>query len=155
MKRLLLVSLLCGLAPVAAATEPGAPVPLDQSWAPISLSPVGVPEVLGGWLKEHLPQVLVLDVREPDEFRGELGHIAGAELSPLQALAARAAALPRERPVVSVCRSGGRSGKAALSLLGAAFARVASLAGGMTAWNAQGLPVEYGAEPSHRPGRQG
>jgi glyoxylase-like metal-dependent hydrolase (beta-lactamase superfamily II)/rhodanese-related sulfurtransferase len=141
----------CGVARV----EPGAPVPLDRSWAPIDLSPVGVPEVLGGWLQQHLSQVVVLDVREPDEFRGELGHIAGAELSPLQALSARAAALPRERPVVTVCRSGGRSGKAALSLLGLGFSRVASLAGGMTAWNAQGLPIEYGAEPSHRRGRQG
>lgn len=141
----------CGVA----RAEPGAPASLDQSWAPISLSPAGVPEVLGGWLSAHLSQVIVLDVREPDEFRGELGHIAGAELFPLQALAARAAALPRERSVVTVCRSGGRSGKAALSLLGLGFARVASLAGGMTAWNAQGLPVEYGAEPRHPSGRQG
>jgi rhodanese-related sulfurtransferase len=141
----------CGVA----RAEPGAPVSLDQSWAPITLSPVGVPEVLGDWLRSHLPEVVVLDVREPDEFRGELGHIVGAELSPLQALTVATAALPRDRPVVTVCRSGGRSGKAALSLLGLGFARVASLAGGMTAWNAQGLPVEYGAAASHRPGRQG
>lgn len=142
---------MCGIA----RAEARAPAPLDQSWAPITLSPVGVPEVPRDWLSSHLSQVVVLDVREPDEFRGELGHIVGAELSPLQALAARAAALPRERPVVTVCRSGGRSGKAALGLLGLGFARVASLAGGMTAWNAQGLPVEYGGGPSHSSGRQG
>ena len=141
----------CGLA----RAEPRTPAHLDQSWAPITLSPAGIPEVRGDWLNPHLSQVVVLDVREPDEFRGELGHIAGAELSPLQALAVRAAALPRERPVVTVCRSGGRSGKAALSLLELGFARVASLAGGMTAWNARGLPVEYGAEPRHPSGRQG
>jgi sulfur dioxygenase len=141
----------CGVA----RAEPGAPLPLDRSWAPVNLSPGGVPEVLGDWLRQHPSQVLVLDVREPDEFRGELGHIGGAELCPLEALAARAAALPRERPVVTVCRSGGRSGKAALSLLGLGFSRVASLAGGMTAWNAQGLPVEYGAESNRQPGRQG
>jgi rhodanese-related sulfurtransferase len=128
---------------------------LDQSWAPISLSPVGVPEVPAAWLNANRSLMVVLDVREPDEFRGELGHIVGAQLSPLQALSARAAALPRDRPVVTVCRSGGRSGKAALSLLGLGFARVASLAGGMSAWNAQGLPVEYGAELGSGPGRQG
>jgi len=141
----------CGVA----RAEPRARASLDQSWAPITLSPAGVPEVAGGWLNPHLSQVVVLDVREPDEFRGELGHITGAELSPLQALAARAAALPRERPIVTVCRSGGRSGKAALRLLELGFARVASLAGGMTAWNAQGLPVEYGAVLRHPSGRQG
>lgn len=141
----------CGIA----RAEARPPAPLDRSWAPITLSPVGVPEVPGDWLNSHLSQVVVLDVREPDEFRGELGHIAGAELFPLQALAASAAALQRERPVVMVCRSGGRSGKAALGLIGLGFARVASLAGGMTAWNAQGLPVEYGGEPRHPSGRQG
>lgn len=141
----------CGVA----RTERYAPATLDQSWAPITLSPAGVPEVQGGWLGPHLSQVVVLDVREPDEFRGELGHIAGAELLPLQAFAARAAALPRERPVITVCRSGGRSGKAALSLLGLGFARVASLAGGMISWNEHGLPVEYGAAPRQLPSRQG
>ncbi len=141
----------CGVA----RAEPAAQASLDRSWAPISLSAVGLPEVAGGWLSQHLPEVVVLDVREPDEFRGELGHLVGAELCPLPALSARAAALPRERPIVTVCRSGGRSGKAAQSLLGLGFARVASLAGGMTAWNAQGLPVEYGAGPNRGPGRQG
>jgi sulfur dioxygenase len=135
--------------------EPAAPTSLDRDWAPITLSPVGVPEVLDEWLHQHLSQVTVLDVREPDEFRGELGHIAGAELSPLQTLAAAAASLPRERPIVAVCRSGGRSGKATLSLLGLGFARVASLAGGMTAWNARAYPVEYGAPPDYRLSRQG
>jgi len=141
----------CGVA----GAEPAAPARLDQSWAPISLSPAGVPEVLDEWLHEHLSQVIVLDVREPDEFRGELGHIVGAQLTPLQTLAAAAATLPRDRQIITVCRSGGRSGKAALSLLGLGFARVASLAGGMTAWSARALPVEYGASPNYSLGRQG
>lgn len=141
----------CGVVPV----ERGEPRALDRNWAPINLSPVGVPEVAGDWLQRSLAEVLVLDVREPDEFRGELGHIAGAELAPLQALAARTAALSREQPLVAVCRSGGRSGQAAQKLVDWGFSRVASLAGGMTAWNAQGFPVEYGAGPSYQPGRQG
>lgn len=141
----------CGVA----RAEPAAPASLDQSWAPISLSPAGVPQVSDEWLHQHLSQVMVLDVREPDEFRGELGHIIGAELAPLQTLAAAAASLPRDRPIVTVCRSGGRSGKAALSLLGLGFARVASLTGGMTAWGARGYPVEWGPSPDYGFGRQG
>lgn len=141
----------CGVA----RAEPRSPARLDHTWAPIALSPAGVPELPADWLYKHLSEVVVLDVREPDELRGELGHIAGAELLPLQALSARGGAVPRERPVVTVCRSGGRSGKAALGLLELGFARVASLAGGMTGWNARALPVEYGAQPNRWLDRQG
>lgn len=129
----------CGLSP--AETRP--PAPLDRSWAPITISAADVPELAPEWLAAHADEVLVLDVREPHEFSGELGHIPHGELVPLQTLAAVASALPRERPIVTVCRSGGRSGKAALELLSSGSPRVASLAGGMTAWNARGLPVEH------------
>jgi rhodanese-related sulfurtransferase len=87
---------------------------------------------------------LLVDVREQDEFRGELGHIAGALLVPLGTLLAAARAWPKVRPVVLVCRSGGRSGKAALQLAAAGFSRVASLQGGMLEWNARKLPIERG-----------
>jgi sulfur dioxygenase len=141
----------CGVPSVASAV----PAQLDPSWAPINVSPVGVPEVSPEWLRQHSAEVVLLDVREPDEFRGELGHIVGAELVPLQTLSSRTSGLSLERPIVTVCRSGGRSGKAALTLLELGFARVASLPGGMTAWNTQGLPVEYGAQPNHSLNRQG
>jgi len=81
-------------------------------------------------------------VRESDEFVGPLGHPRGAELVPLATLEEAAKAWDRELPVVIVCRSGGRSGKAALLLEAKGFKRVASLRGGMTAWNEAGLPVE-------------
>lgn len=144
-------NLRCGLASEAAAT----PAHLERDWAPISLSPAGVPEVDSDWLREHLDEVFVLDVREPDEFRGHLGHVPGAELSPLRTLAAGNIALPRDRPIVTVCRSGGRSGKAALQLLDAGLARVASLAGGMTAWTAAQAPTDHGPPAAHWFERQG
>ncbi|MET0411254.1 MAG: MBL fold metallo-hydrolase [Polyangiaceae bacterium] len=144
-------NLRCGMASAAPAPRPS----LDQSWSAPTFSSVGVPEVSADWLYDHIDEVLVLDVRAPDEFRGELGHIARAELLPLQALGAAMAALPRERPLVTVCRSGGRSGQAALRLLEAGLTRVASLAGGMRRWNARGYRVEYGAPTSHGPDRQG
>ncbi len=137
------------------AAAPGVPASLDTGWAPIQLSAAGVPEVEGGWLEGHRSGLLVVDVREPDEYRGELGHIPGALLVPLQTLGAAAPALPRDRPVVVVCRSGGRSGKAALELLGAGFAQVASLAGGMRAYGAERRGVAYGAPPEGALDRQG
>jgi rhodanese-related sulfurtransferase len=52
--------------------------------------------------------------------------------------------LSKDRPIVLICRSGGRSGKAAMQLAAAGFRRVASLQGGMLKWNAEQLPVERG-----------
>jgi sulfur-carrier protein adenylyltransferase/sulfurtransferase len=84
----------------------------------------------------------IVDVREPDEFRGDLGHIPGAELVPLAIVGARAAAWDRSADVIVVCRSGGRSGRAAGALAAAGFRRVMNMAGGMLAYNAANLPVE-------------
>jgi glyoxylase-like metal-dependent hydrolase (beta-lactamase superfamily II)/rhodanese-related sulfurtransferase len=117
---------------------------LDLEWAPIELSSVGVPEVTTDYLKAPPSELRVVDVREQDEYRGELGHIPGSMLVPLSTVGVAAREWSRERPVVLICRSGGRSGKAALQLAEAGFSRVASLRGGMTSWNAQGLPVQRG-----------
>jgi rhodanese-related sulfurtransferase len=97
----------------------------------------------------------LLDVREPDEYRGELGHVAAAALVPLATLPAAARGLPRDRPIVAICRSGGRSGRAAIELAALGFSRVASLRGGMTAWNARGLPIERGPDVHQAMSRQG
>ncbi len=90
------------------------------------------------------PPPVVLDVREPEEFVDDLGHIEGALLVPMDALAAR---LPKlaglaERPVIVVCRAGARSASAAAILQRAGFPLVYNLRGGMVAWRAAGLPVQ-------------
>lgn len=54
-----------------------------------------------------------IDVREPEEFVGELGHIPGAELVPLDTVEGAQRDWDRSEMLVVVCRSGGRSGKAA------------------------------------------
>ena len=84
----------------------------------------------------------LIDVREPHEYTGELGHVPGSELVPLSTVAAAARAWERERDVILICRSGARSGRAAEALVAAGFARVMNMAGGMLAYNAAGLPVE-------------
>lgn len=114
-------------------------------WAPIVRSATGVPEVQPGWTKENKERYRVIDVRRHDEWVGELGHIDSAELVTLDHVAEAAASWDRETPIVTVCRSGGRSGRAALLLEHMGFMYVASMAGGMLLWNDQGLPVEKGA----------
>jgi rhodanese-related sulfurtransferase len=94
-------------------------------------------------LREPEPPLLV-DVREPEEFVGELGHIEGAILVPMDALEHR---LPKlagyvDREVVVVCRAGARSASAAAMLSRAGFSRVANLEGGMLAWARASLPVQ-------------
>jgi sulfur dioxygenase len=87
---------------------------------------------------------LLLDVREPDEWNGELGHIPGSTLIPLKDLPARIAELQswRDAPVVVICRAGVRSTTGAAILTGLGFEHVANLSGGMVEWNDCGLPVE-------------
>jgi rhodanese-related sulfurtransferase len=83
----------------------------------------------------------VVDVREPHELVGDLGHIGGVDQVPLAMLPARVGAWPRNEEVVLVCRSGGRSSQAARILVAAGFSKVMNLAGGMLAYKAAGLPV--------------
>ena len=97
------------------------------------------------WLEENLAKVQVVDVREPAEFSGPLGHIRGATLVPLGELAARAKELPSDRPVVAVCRAGSRSAHATAILQKAGIRDVANLPGGMLRWRAEGRAVEGGA----------
>jgi sulfur dioxygenase len=125
----------CGLAVVTG--EP----PLPRRWAPVEISVGGIPEVAPEWVALHGRDVRVIDVREPDELVGELGHIAGAEPLPLAQLPGPLEAAPRDHAIVFVCRSGGRSGKAALSLAKLGFEQVASMRGGMRAWNQRRYPV--------------
>jgi glyoxylase-like metal-dependent hydrolase (beta-lactamase superfamily II)/rhodanese-related sulfurtransferase len=118
---------------------------LHNEWAPIQVSAVGVPELTAEAVMQlELADIRLVDVREQDEYRGELGHIAGSQLVPLSTLQSAARTWSKQQPIVLICRSGGRSGRAALQLAAAGFERVASLQGGMSNWNARQLPVQRG-----------
>ncbi len=86
----------------------------------------------------------ILDVREEDEYRGELGHIAGSRLIPLRVLPQRAGEIEdiKHRDIVTVCHAGVRSSTGAAILTGLGFDHVRNLKGGMLEWNDAGLPVE-------------
>jgi rhodanese-related sulfurtransferase len=102
----------------------------------------GYRDILPTQLAALGPQVRIVDVREPHEFTGELGHIRGAELVPLGTVDAAAKSWRKDDEIVMVCRSGGRSGSAAASLATMGFFRVMNMVGGMLAWNEARLPVE-------------
>lgn len=81
---------------------------------------------------------VLLDVRQPEEF--ELGHAPLATLIPLGELPDHLDELPRDALLVCVCRSGGRSKRAATYLLEQGF-DVVNVEGGMLAWAASDLPL--------------
>lgn len=87
-------------------------------------------------------EVLLVDVREPEEFTGELGHIHGAALIPLASLPDHLEKLPKDKTVVFVCRSGNRSGQASAYALMNGWVNTYNMKGGMLLWNSLLLPVE-------------
>jgi rhodanese-related sulfurtransferase len=121
------------------APEAGAPLePVSADWAELARTPSGVPVVTGEWLAQHRVDVHVVDVREPMEFCGPLGHLESSELVPLGVLVPAAIRWTHDQPIVLVCTYGTRSGKAALLLREHGFRRVASLHEGIVGWRAAG-----------------
>jgi rhodanese-related sulfurtransferase len=90
---------------------------------------------------------ILLDVRADPEW--QTGHAPMARHIPLRRLPGRLGDLPPNRTVITVCRSGGRSSRAA-ALLAREGHDVLNLAGGMHAWARAGLPV---VASGGRPGR--
>ena len=94
---------------------------------------------------------ILIDVREPAEF--ETGHIPGSINIPRGVLEFQVDAHPavanvsdpalshKERPIVVVCRTGGRAALSAVNLQRLGFADVRSIAGGVLAWGEAGLPL--------------
>jgi sulfur dioxygenase len=116
------------------------PVPAGP-WAPVTRSATGAPLIDVAWVAANADNVRLVDVRQPDEFRGAMGHVDGAVLVPLDMLGVEARGWERGRPIVAICRSGGRSETACRVLEDLGFTRVASMIGGMQAWNERKLPV--------------
>ena len=83
----------------------------------------------------------IVDVRTTEEFAK--GHLRDAKNIPLADLSTRIGELDKSkaRSVVVVCQSGARADKAVRQLAAAGFEDVISLDGGLTAWQAAGLPV--------------
>ena len=83
----------------------------------------------------------LLDVRTVEEWNEY--HAPNTTLIPLDELAARVNELPKDQPIVVVCRSGNRSQTGRDILLGAGF-NAASMNGGLNAWRDSGYPTVSG-----------
>ena len=90
-------------------------------------------------------QPIVLDVREPREYRRS--HIAEAQSLPLSTLLRDGVTLAQDRPIVLACRSGRRSRRAATVLRDLGYSDVSLVEGGMQAWEAEGLLTAVEFEP--------
>ena len=79
-------------------------------------------------------EIFLLDVREPSEFEG--GHISGAINLPWNSgvLQEKYATLPKDKPLIVICQSGGRSAAASAFLEEKGFDQVLNMVGGMNAW---------------------
>jgi rhodanese-related sulfurtransferase len=87
--------------------------------------------------------VVLVDVREPEEFTARPGHLPGAVNVPLADLPGRVGELAaRRQPVVLVCKTDRRSVQAATQLLATGLRDVAVLRGGTDGWHRQGLALE-------------
>lgn len=86
--------------------------------------------------------VHLIDVRGEDEFIGELGHVAGSKLMVLDTVSSRIGELPKDEPIVFICRSGGRSLRAGAFAKASGCQYVFNMKGGMLAWNSSQLPIE-------------
>lgn len=124
-------------------------VPTDARTCEAVPAAEGVERISIDDLRRELDTVALLDVRQPDEFIGPLGHIRGAVNVPLAELPARLAELEplRQKRIVATCKAGARSTTAA-ALLHAHGFDVRVLDGGMTAWNERRMPVEREEDPS-------
>jgi glyoxylase-like metal-dependent hydrolase (beta-lactamase superfamily II)/rhodanese-related sulfurtransferase len=108
----------------------------------------GIPEVtcevvLRDMEQVRLGKLKLIDVRTPEEFNSELGHIQGTELVPLgPELTEFLKRGNRSEEIVFICRSGGRSGHATQESKNLGYKFMANMAGGMLRWNDLRQPVE-------------
>ncbi|MBH9553181.1 rhodanese-like domain-containing protein [Inhella gelatinilytica] len=116
---------------------------LALMWPSLSGKTAGVSASEAVRLMNREKAVLV-DVCEPAEYAA--GHAAGARSLPLGQIEAGAKALPSNKslPIVLLCASGMRAGRAARQLQKLGHEKVVVLAGGMNAWREANLPVEKG-----------
>lgn len=103
-----------------------------------------IPTVSAEEIQKRLNQnALLVDVRPPEEYNGDLGHIAGSHQITLgENLKHFLEGYDRKEEIIFICRSGRRSEDAAKLGLDLGFKKVANLSGGMLRWNECGYPIE-------------
>jgi glyoxylase-like metal-dependent hydrolase (beta-lactamase superfamily II)/rhodanese-related sulfurtransferase len=116
-------------------------IPSPPEWAPVVTTYSGTLEITPQWVATHRTEVNILDVRTKVETDEETLHIEGALLIPINELRDRLEDVPKDKPVMTICRAGKRSVLAASILKENGWSQVANIRGGLLQWQEEGLPV--------------
>ena len=110
--------------------------PLLQGVATAGLSPAGAVQMI------NREKAVVVDVCEAAEFAA--GHVTGSKNVPLSTLESKLGGVVKNKtvPLILVCQSGARSGRAVQIAKKLGYQQVLSLGGGLAAWKEANLPVE-------------
>lgn len=101
------------------------------------------PAVVAKLIKDRPGHYKIIDVRRPDEFNNELGHVPGSKLLTLgPELTEFLERGNRGDEIIFVCRSGARSGASTKEAINLGYKSVSNMIGGMLRWNSEGLPTE-------------
>lgn len=100
------------------------------------ISQTAVPEITPSEASTPADGQVLLDVREVDEWAA--GHAPGSINLPVSRF--HPDRLPEAGTLLCICRSGARSGRVVAALRNAGYDAI-NVAGGMNAWQADGLPV--------------
>ena len=123
---------------VLVATSSGAMLlwPALQGAANAGLSPAGAVQLI------NREKAVVVDVCEAEEFAA--GHVGGSKSIPLNQLEEKLPTMVKNKalPLILVCQSGARSGRAVAIAKKLGYDNTQALGGGLTAWKAASLPIE-------------
>lgn len=110
--------------------------PVVQGAATAGLTPAAAVQLI------NREKAVVVDVCEANEFA--TGHVTGAKNIPLGELEAKLATSVKNKalPLILVCQSGARSGRALAIAKKLGYEQAQSLGGGLAAWRAANLPVD-------------
>lgn len=121
-------------------------LPDEADWADLRISFAGVPEVEPAWVVQNQPSVTILDVREVDELDDVMEGLDNAIAIPLSELRERAREVPADKPVVTLCHAGKRSGIAVSILKDAGYKQVANIHGGILRWRSSAVGQSLGGD---------
>lgn len=116
-------------------------------------SPSGIPMLPAELVARLGRSVRIIDVREPAELTGPLGHIPGCDWIPRQLAPQLNTRLDRDAPIVLVSRGGERAGSIAKQLERDGMRFVAALEGGMVSWKNLGFGISRDPEILERKDR--
>ena len=114
-------------------------IPEQPSWAPIEFTYAGFYQIEPEWVALNLSKITLLDVRERCEI--ENGRIINSINIPIGELEQNIDLVPKDKPVITFCRSGKRSALAINMLAKKGFTQVANLRGGYIYWQELGLSL--------------